>query len=78
MFNLIIRWWKELDISTKLPYARDRIMEVYVYWALGVYFEPKQSLGRSILSKVIMFASVMDDTYGIFEELELFTEAIQR
>lgn len=77
----IIRWWKELDLVSKLPYARDRVTEIYVCWGLGVYFEPKYSLGRIILAKVCALTSVIDDTYdayGTFEELELFTEAVQR
>ena len=55
-------------------------MELYV-WVMGVYFEPKYSSARKFLTKVIAMASLMDDTYdayGTFEELELFTEAIQR
>nr|QNV48472.1 cadinene synthase [Ficus carica] len=76
----ILRWWKELDFYNKLPYIRDRIVELYV-WILGVYFEPQYSLGRKILTKVIAMTSVIDDTYdsyGTFEELQLFTEAIER
>ncbi|KAK8997393.1 hypothetical protein V6N11_020872 [Hibiscus sabdariffa] len=74
------RWWKDLDFTTKLPYARDRLVECY-FWMLGVYFEPKYSFAREILTKVIAMTSVMDDTYdsyGIFEELQLLTNAIQR
>ena len=74
------RWWKELDFTNKLPYIRDRIVELYV-WILGVYFEPQYLLGRKILTKVIAMTSVLDDTYdsyGTFEELQLFTEAIER
>ena len=74
------RWWKELDFANKLPYIRDRIVELY-FWMLGVYFEPRYLLGRKILTKVIAMTSVIDDTYdsyGTFEELQLFTEAIER
>nr|WBW04340.1 terpene synthase [Ficus rumphii] len=76
----IIRWWKELDFTNKLPFIRDRIVELYV-WILGVYFEPQYLLGRKILTKVIAMTSVIDDTYdsyGTFEELQLFTQAIER
>ncbi|EXB75315.1 (-)-germacrene D synthase [Morus notabilis] len=76
----ITRWWKEVDFENKLPYIRDRIVELYV-WALAVYFEPQYSLGRKILTKVLAFISVLDDTcdsYATFEELELFTAAIER
>ncbi|KAG2683859.1 hypothetical protein I3760_10G053000 [Carya illinoinensis] len=76
----ITKWWKSLDFATKLPYARDRIVEC-CFWILGVYFEPQYSLARGILIKVIAISSIIDDTYdafGSYEELELFTEAIER
>ncbi|XP_042952056.1 (-)-germacrene D synthase-like isoform X2 [Carya illinoinensis] len=76
----ITKWWKNLDFATKLPYARDRIVECY-FWIMGVYFEPQYSVARMILLKVISMISVIDDTYdafGSYEELELFTEAIER
>ncbi|GMI65487.1 terpene synthase 21 [Hibiscus trionum] len=74
------RWWKDLDFSTKLPFARDRLVECY-FWILGMYFEPKYCLAREIITKVIVMISVMDDTYdsyGTYEELQLLTNAIQR
>ncbi|PON75441.1 Squalene/phytoene synthase [Trema orientale] len=36
----IVRWWKDLDLTNKLPFARDRIVELY-FWMLGVFFEPQ-------------------------------------
>ena len=74
------RWWKELDFATKLPFARDRLVEGY-FWILGVYFEPQYVRARRILTKTISMTSIIDDiydAYGTFEELELFTEAIER
>lgn len=74
------RWWKDLDIATKLPFARDRLVECY-FWILGVHSEPQYAFNRKILTKVIAMASVMDDiydVYGTFEELQLYTEAIER
>ncbi|KAK4539106.1 hypothetical protein RGQ29_031971 [Quercus rubra] len=76
----ITRWWKDLDFATKLPFARDRIVECY-FWILSVYFEPQYSLARKILTKVISMTSILDDiydAYGTHEELEPFTEAIER
>ncbi|XVE80200.1 hypothetical protein DITRI_Ditri14bG0120600 [Diplodiscus trichospermus] len=75
----IARWWKDLDVSRKLPFCRDRITECY-FWILGVYFEPEYFLGRKILTKVIAMTSILDDIYdvhGTIEELELLTEAIE-
>ena len=74
------RWWKELDFATKLPFARDRFVEGY-FWILGWYFEPQYVRARRILTKTISMTSIIDDiydAYGTFEELELFTEAIER
>ncbi|KAM1094899.1 hypothetical protein ACFX2B_009717 [Malus domestica] len=28
----ITRWWKDLDVPNKLPFARDRLVEVYFCW----------------------------------------------
>ncbi|CAL5376190.1 unnamed protein product [Camellia sinensis] len=79
-FNLLQRWWKEKEIATKLPFARDRLVECY-FWILGVYFEPKYSVVRSFMTKIIALASVIDDIYDVYgtpEELQLFTDAIER
>jgi len=63
-----------------LPFARDRVVELY-FWSLGVYFEPQYSVARKILTKVLCFCSIMDDTYdtyGTLDELTLLTTAIER
>lgn len=76
----ITRWWKDLDFARTLPFARDRVVECY-FWIVGVYFEPQYVFSRMVLTKVIAMASTIDDiydNYGTFEELELFTYAIQR
>ena len=76
----LIRWWKDLDFAAKLPFARNRIIEAY-FWSLGVYFEPQYSLGRKFVTKVVSIATIIDDiydVYGTFEELQLFTKAIER
>nr|DAD48136.1 TPA_asm: hypothetical protein HUJ06_018073 [Nelumbo nucifera] len=76
----VSRWWKDLDFASKLPYARDRVVECY-FLMIGVYPEPQFSFGPMILTKVIAMISVIDDTYdayGTLEELQLFTDAIER
>nr|BBO53760.1 putative beta-caryophyllene synthase [Scoparia dulcis] len=76
----ITRWWKALDFEKKLPFARDGLVECY-FWVLGIYFEPQYRFGRMLLSKLIQLASVLDDIYdvqGTFDELQLFTDAIER
>ncbi|KAA8544974.1 hypothetical protein F0562_019809 [Nyssa sinensis] len=76
----IARWWKDLDFATKLPFARDRVVECY-FWILGVYFEPQYFLARRTLTKVIAMTSIIVDIYDLYdtlEELVLFTDAIER
>ncbi|GMJ11485.1 terpene synthase 21 [Hibiscus trionum] len=76
----ICRWWKDLDFTGKLPFARDRVVEGY-FWIMGVYFEPQYSLGRKMLTKVIAMASIVDDTYDSFatyDELIPYTDAIEK
>ncbi|KAL0362767.1 UNVERIFIED_CONTAM: Beta-caryophyllene synthase [Sesamum calycinum] len=76
----LTRWWKDLDFKNKLPFVRDRMVECY-FWALGVYFEPQYQVARKILAKVLALATTVDDiydVYGTFDELRMFTHAIQR
>ncbi|CBI31301.3 hypothetical protein VitviT2T_029118 [Vitis vinifera] len=76
----ISRWWKDLDFSSKLPFARDRLVEGY-FWIATCCFEPQYSYARRIQTKLHALITTMDDmfdAYGTFEELELFTEAIGR
>ncbi|KAF0935077.1 hypothetical protein E2562_030010 [Oryza meyeriana var. granulata] len=77
--DIVTRWWKDLQIQSKLPFARDRIVECYL-WMLGVYYEPSCSRGRIILTKVISIATIFDDSfdsYGTKEECELFTKCLE-
>ncbi|XP_071693707.1 (E)-beta-farnesene synthase-like [Rutidosis leptorrhynchoides] len=76
----ICKWWKGLELRTKLPYVRDRLIEGY-FWILAIYFEPQYSSLRIFLIRSCMWIIVIDDTfdnYGTYEELELFTKAIDR
>ncbi|XP_040361608.1 (-)-germacrene D synthase isoform X2 [Rosa chinensis] len=62
----IARWWKELDFASKLPFARDRVIECY-FWILGVYFEPKYYFARRTLTKVAAMTSIIDDIYDVWD-----------
>ena len=76
----MFRWWRALDFEGKLPFARDRMVELY-FWIVGVYFKPQYSVGRKIMTKVSVLLTILDDIYdafGTFEELVIFTEAIDR
>ncbi|KAG5523021.1 hypothetical protein RHGRI_034988 [Rhododendron griersonianum] len=75
------RWWKDLDIAGKLPFARDRVMELY-FWILGVCYEPYYFFATRILIRVIGLLSITDDMYdasdATIKELVFFHDAIQR
>lgn len=74
------RWWKDLQVESRLSFARDRIVECY-FWIVGVYFEPKHSRGRIILTMVIAIVTHLDDIYDIYgstEECEVFTRCMER
>ncbi|KAL5803908.1 hypothetical protein ACOSQ3_030708 [Xanthoceras sorbifolium] len=73
-------WWKDLNLPSKLPYIRDRVMESFL-WISIIYSEPCYSHARSILFKINNLMTVIDDTYdsyGTLEELRLFNDAVQR
>ncbi|XP_076931763.1 (E)-beta-farnesene synthase-like [Bidens hawaiensis] len=64
----------------KLPYVRDRLIEAY-FMTLAIYFEPQYSRTRMFLIKTCMWLIVLDDTfdnYGTYEELKIFTDAVER
>ncbi|KAL6513318.1 hypothetical protein OROGR_020804 [Orobanche gracilis] len=76
----VSRWWKELGLISKLPYARDRVVEAF-FWTVGVYHQPQYSRARVMFAKTLAIVGLIDDTYdshGTIEELEVFTEAIDR
>ncbi|XP_065850982.1 terpene synthase 5-like isoform X2 [Euphorbia lathyris] len=47
---LLSKWWKDLNVVENLPYARDRLVEAYM-WALGFVFEPQCSISRMLICK---------------------------
>nr|AJT35508.1 geraniol synthase [Gentiana rigescens] len=76
----ITRWWKQLGLVDKLPFARDRPLECFL-WTVGLMPEPKYSGCRIELAKTIAILLVIDDifdTHGTIDELVLFTNAIRR
>ncbi|GMJ06425.1 sesterterpene synthase 2, terpene synthase 19 [Hibiscus trionum] len=73
-------WWNEVDIASKVPYMRHRLVECYLT-AVGYYFEPRYALGRNMYTKMVMMWIVLDDTYdsyATFEELQCLTDAMKR
>ncbi|XP_015936377.3 (-)-germacrene D synthase-like [Arachis duranensis] len=75
-----IKWWEKLEFSKKVPYARERITELY-FWPFAMNSEPKYTTFRAVMAKVCQWMTILDDTYDVYgtiEELELLTQAIQR
>ncbi|XWS20737.1 hypothetical protein CRYUN_Cryun31cG0128200 [Craigia yunnanensis] len=73
-------WWKESDIESRFPYARHRNVEAF-FLAVGFYFEPCYARARNIYAKLTIIIGLLDDTYdayGTYEELQYFTDAMQR
>ncbi|KAL0435410.1 UNVERIFIED_CONTAM: Gamma-cadinene synthase [Sesamum radiatum] len=74
------RWWNELDLISKLPYARDRLVECY-FWGATFHFQPQHSYARIEITKSVQMLTVMDDTYDNYatlEEADLFTEILEK
>ena len=81
VFNkLLNRWWKGIGLASKLSFARDRLMESF-FWSLAMVPEPKFTNCRKQLTKVVALITVLDDVYDVYgtqDELELFTDAVER
>jgi len=59
---MYFRWWRDLYRCVGLNYARDRLVEGYI-WCYAVYHEKEFALSRIFLTKQLMLISLMDDTY---------------
>ncbi|CAL9774937.1 unnamed protein product [Musa acuminata subsp. burmannicoides] len=74
------RWWTNLGLAQKLSFFRDRLTENFL-WTVGCAFEPQFWECREIQTKANCLIAMLDDVYDIYgtlNELELFTEAIER
>ncbi|KAJ9141349.1 hypothetical protein P3X46_031891 [Hevea brasiliensis] len=78
--KVMARWWKDLNLAEKLPYARDRLVEIY-FWGCSIQFEPHLALSRMMMAKYLKMISLADDTYDAYatmKEVNAFTDAIER
>ncbi|XP_024006326.1 alpha-humulene/(-)-(E)-beta-caryophyllene synthase isoform X1 [Eutrema salsugineum] len=76
----VTRWYNKTEIETKVTYSRHRIAEAYL-WSLGAYFEPQYSQARVITAVALILFTALDDmydAYGTMEELELFTDGMEK
>ncbi|CAL9072876.1 unnamed protein product, partial [Musa acuminata var. zebrina] len=76
----VSRWWNNLGLAQRLPFSRDRLVENY-FWTVGWVFEPQFGRCRELHTKANCFIVTLDDVYDIYgtmDELELFTDAVDR
>ncbi|OVA08088.1 Terpene synthase [Macleaya cordata] len=76
----VSRWWRELGLPEALGFARDRLVENFI-WAVGFNFEPRFRNFRRQLTKVNSLVTTIDDIYDVYgslDELKLFTDGVQR
>ncbi|KAF6146024.1 hypothetical protein GIB67_033383 [Kingdonia uniflora] len=71
-------WWKDLGLTRELKFARNQPVKWYL-WSIAALSDPRYSKERIELTKPISLIYIMDDIFdvqGTFDELVLFTEAI--
>ncbi|KAA8536400.1 hypothetical protein F0562_028878 [Nyssa sinensis] len=76
----IASWWKSTCLAEKLTFARDRLMECFL-WTVGEIYEPQYGYCRRMSTKLVALITIIDDVYdvyGTWDELELFTDAVER
>ncbi|KAM0003736.1 putative lyase [Helianthus debilis subsp. tardiflorus] len=74
------RWWEALGWNKKLSFARDRLVESFM-WTVGVSYQPSMGVLRKNMTKIISLVNVIDDiydVYGTLDELEQFTDIVRR
>ncbi|CAL5352012.1 unnamed protein product [Camellia sinensis] len=76
----VSRWWESTRWRERLPFMRDRVMENYL-WSLGEAYEPQFQYYRRMETRINILLTCLDDVYdayGTLDELELFTDAVDR
>ncbi|XP_052179007.1 probable terpene synthase 12 [Diospyros lotus] len=74
------RWWDDTGLAKKLSFARNRLTECF-FWVVGMVSEPQLGDCRKGLTKVAALITVIDDIYDVYgslDELQLFTNAVER
>lgn len=73
-------WWRNTELGEKLSFARDQLMENF-FWTTGIGFEPQLQYFRRMGTELVSLITMIDDiydVYGTLDELQLFTNAIER
>uniref|UniRef100_A0A9I9DSX4 Terpene synthase 10-like n=2 Tax=Cucumis melo TaxID=3656 RepID=A0A9I9DSX4_CUCME len=74
------RWWKSTGLAENLEFARDRLMANF-FCSVGMGFEPHLGCFRRMTTKVTSLITIIDDVYDVYgtlDELELFTDVVER
>ncbi|XP_030935776.1 myrcene synthase, chloroplastic-like [Quercus lobata] len=74
------RSWKSTGLAENLNFVRDRPLECLL-WTMGVMFQPQFGYFRRTIAKFVALITVIDDiydVYGTLDELECFTNAVER
>lgn len=75
------RWYKDHDFASNLqPFYRDRIVELH-FFVLAMYFEPKFSSARIMLTKFFKVLTILDDTcdrYASLPEAKSLVNSLER
>ncbi|KAG4120611.1 hypothetical protein ERO13_D11G154666v2 [Gossypium hirsutum] len=69
-----------MGLASKLNFVRDRLTECF-FWTVRVVSQPQLRHCRKVLTKVASFVTTIDDIYdvhGTLDELESFTDVVQR
>ncbi|KAL9413319.1 hypothetical protein AB3S75_041902 [Citrus x aurantiifolia] len=76
----VSRWWKKTGLGENLNFVRDRIVENFM-WTVGEKFEPQFGYFRQMSTMVNALITAVDDVYDVYgtlDELEIFTDAVER
>ncbi|KAK8655143.1 hypothetical protein V6N13_107733 [Hibiscus sabdariffa] len=77
----LVEWWKDLKIKERLPFARDRLVEIYFFAMGSAPPGPQYAKCRRNIVKFASLATPLDDiydTYGSLDELDKYTDAVKR
>ncbi|KAI4347973.1 hypothetical protein L6164_008741 [Bauhinia variegata] len=78
--KLASRWWSNIGLGEKFSFARSRLVESFL-WNVGVASEPHLRYFRRMSAALYQLITMIDDVYDVYgtiEELELFTNAMER
>ncbi|XP_015065631.1 (-)-alpha-terpineol synthase-like [Solanum pennellii] len=74
------RWDKNIKLVKKMSFVRDRLVEGF-FWAVGFTPNPQFGYCRKLSTKLSVLLTTIDDiydVYGTLDELELFTDIVDR